>query len=312
MAYEIGAGEAVPEGVRRAAAEELENALYELTDGVAQDPAEALHSARKSIKKARSLLRLASGTMAPEQRRRENALLRRAARRLSARRDAEVMTATVGALSERFAGQAEATAFDAVRQHLAIHRPAEDGSGVDRRAVEELQAAREHVDGWRLDRGGWKALEPGASRSYERGRRAFTRVRGQAAPEEWHAWRKRVKDLWYHQRLLGATGGPAVRGQAKDAHRLADLLGDEHDLTVLHETLTSTVLPVPVYVDTVVGLIERRRAELREEALELGARVYAESPRAYRRRMRRAWRAGRRLADVRSGAGSAELAAAAR
>jgi hypothetical protein len=46
-----------------------------------------VHNARKAIKKERSLLRLARGAMPSEQRRRENAALREAARRLSTARD---------------------------------------------------------------------------------------------------------------------------------------------------------------------------------------------------------------------------------
>ena len=106
-----------------------------------------------------------------------------------------------------------------------------------------------------------------------------------------------MKDLWYQSRLLADVCGPAIAGQAKDAHALADLLGDEHDLAVLDQTLAHG-LPAPVDVDGVRELIAHRREELRAEALWLGARVYAEKPKAFRRRMRRTWRASRPAAPV--------------
>ena len=46
----------------------------------------------------------------------------------------------------------------------------------------------------------------------------------------------------------------------------------------------------------VVKLIDYRRAELQTEATRVGERVYAETPKAFRRRMRGSWKAGRALA----------------
>jgi hypothetical protein len=127
-----------------------------------------------------------------------------------------------------------------------------------------------------------------------------------------HAWRKRVKDLWYQERLLASVGGPAIRGQAKDLHRLADLLGDHHDLGVLRRRLTDDPLPVAADVDGIVGLIEHRQAELEGEAVALGSRIYDEKPGAFVRRMRSAWRAGRALEDRAGQPQPAELAQATR
>ena len=100
--------------------------------------------------------------------------------------------------------------------------------------------------------------------------------------EALHAWRKRVKDLWYHCRLLAPTCGPMVRGHAKDLDRLAKLLGDDHDLAVLEQELTRPDISIAADVDAVVQLIDYRRTELQSEATGIGERVYAESPKAFR------------------------------
>jgi hypothetical protein len=112
--------------------------------------------------------------------------------------------------------------------------------------------------------------------------------------------------------LLSPVCGPAVGGQAKDLHRLADLLGDDHDLGVLRERLTSGRLHVGADVDGIVGLIEHRQAELQAQALVLGGRVYAEKPAVFVRRMRRAWDAGRELSAASGQPQPAELAQATR
>lgn len=187
-----------------------------------------------------------------------------------------------------------------------------DGYALDARAVGELGAVRLRVDDWKLTRGGWKALESGLLRSYRQGQKAFARAQHQPSLEDLHAWRKRVKDLWYQNRLLAPICGPAVRGQAKDAHRLADLLGDDHDLGVLRKTLTHDHLDVAVDLDAVVRLVDHRRAELQTEALHIGERVYAETPKAFRRRMERCWKAGRAAAHAQLEHDPTDLATATR
>ena len=91
MAYRFEPDEDTREAILRCAREQLDDAVRELSEGIGDDPVEAVHSARKAVKKERSLLRLARGAMAPKQRRRENRALRAAARGLSDMRDADVM-----------------------------------------------------------------------------------------------------------------------------------------------------------------------------------------------------------------------------
>jgi CHAD domain-containing protein len=296
-AYRLEPGEAVPSEIVRCATAQLDRAVTELTQGVDADPEAAVHAARKAVKKERSLLRLARGSIGDRRRRQENRALRHAAWTLSAARDAEAMLATLDDLAERYAGQLPERTFEAVRAPFEHRRDAEreqlGSSDVTARAAEELAAVRARIDDWELNEGGWSGLEDGLQRSYRDGRRAFHRAHDHRSGADWHRWRKRVKDLWYQQRLLSEVAGPACAGQAKDAHRLADLLGDDHDLLVLRRALTGEASHTAADLDAVVGLIGHRQQELRTQALELGARVYAEKPKAYVRRMRAMWRAGR-------------------
>jgi CHAD domain-containing protein len=316
MAYKFRADEPVRSAIARCATEQLDGAVSELTEAADTDPAEAIHDARKAIKKARSLLRLARGAMPRDRRQHENAALREVARSLSSARDADVMIASIDELSERFAGQLPSIAFGRIRAHLEARRSAargqEDSQTTGRRAAHELGAVRARVADWQLGTGGWQALESGLARSYTRGRNAFIGARLSGDTEALHAWRKRVKDLWYHERLLAPTCGPTVRGHAKDLDRLADLLGDDHDLALLGHELAEDEVPAAVDIDAVRGLIGRRRAELQTEAARLGERVYAEKPKAFVRRMRRSWEAGRAMARKSQEQRPSQLAAATR
>jgi CHAD domain-containing protein len=316
MSYKLEPDEGVRAGILRAAGEQLDAALHALNDEISDDPVKAVHAARKAVKKERSLLRLTRGALPAKRRRAENAALRRAARGLSDARDAEVMVQTLDQLSQRFAGQLPEHSFEAVREPLERDRDAHRAQLADSaqvpQAAGQLAGARVRIDGWQLSLGGWPALEPGLERAYQRGRWAMRDATRQRSAEQMHAWRKRVKDLWYHERFLATVGGPAVRGQTKDLHRLADVLGDHHDLGVLRRRLTDDPPHVAADVDGIIGLIGHREAELEAQALSLGSRIYAEKPAAFVGRMRSAWQAGRAL---QSGSGQpqpAELAQATR
>jgi CHAD domain-containing protein len=313
MAYRVNDDEPVSDALLRCAREQLDKAVSELSEGINQDPAAAVHAARKAIKKERSLLRLGRGAIPRQQRRRDNAALRAAARALSGARDADVTLSSVDQLAEQFAGQVPAKTFTAIRKQLKARRAeTATGSTLDTQAIPELGAVRIRVDEWQLRATGWKAIDGGLLRTYKRGRRALRRARSSGQTEDLHAWRKRVKDLWYHERLLAPSCGEAVRGHAKESHHLADLLGDDHDLALLRQELTDTAIPVPVDVDAVVQLIDHRREELQTEAFGIGERLYAEPPKAYRRRMHRSWKAGRAMARAMRDRHPAELAAATR
>lgn len=293
MPYKLQSDEGVREAILRVAREQVQTALRALDEQMAHDPVSAVHTARKAVKKQRSLLRLARATVPAKQRRAQNATLRDAARRLSATRDADVMIKTLDQLAQRFAGQLPESSFTAVRERFEAERAQLGGSARVPEATRGLADATARIDRWTLRRGGWPALEAGLERSYRRGRRAMRRADDERSLERMHAWRKRAKDLWYQERLLSAVCGPAIRGQAKDLHRLSDLLGDDHDLGVLGTRLTDDALHVAADVDGIVGLVTHRQAELQAEALHLGSRIYAEKPAAFVHRMRRAWEAGR-------------------
>jgi CHAD domain-containing protein len=299
LAYRIKRREGVRKAFARNARDQLDGAVRALSEDIEKDPVEAVHSARKAVKKERALLRLMRGAIPARQRRQENAALREAARGLSLAREHEVAVQTIDQLADRFSGQIPARTFVTVHERLALardaHRAGLASSTRGAQAVQELGAVRVRFDDMQLEAGGWHALDQGLVRTYRQGHDAFALARDDRSAEAMHAWRKRVKDHWYHLRLLAPVCGPSVRGQAKDADRLADLLGDDHDLAVLKMAVEEISHDLPVDLVALLELIDHRREQLQAEAIPVGERLYAEEPNAFRRRMRRSWRAGRAL-----------------
>jgi CHAD domain-containing protein len=112
----------------------------------------------------------------------------------------------------------------------------------------------------------------------------------QPSDERFHEWRKRVKDHWYHMRLLSKVWPKVTAARIDELSRLSDLLGDDHDLGVLIDTLERESNDLEGDTQTLACLAQRRQGELRSEARLLGARLYAPEPDCLADELRDYWR----------------------
>jgi CHAD domain-containing protein len=289
--YRFKRSEPLPEGIARVARGRIDDAIDELSGATDNTPEEAVHNARKDMKKLRALLRLARGELGKSVYQRENACFRDAAAALAGARDADVMLATLEKL------ELDESVSGPLRQALEAHRLRTSGGAREQaaaEAVEILGEARARVVDWPLEDDSFDALEPGLRRMYRRGRREWRAMRREPSVEGLHEWRKRTKELWYDHELLRSSWKPVMRAVAGEAHDLSDLLGDDHDLAVLLEWARNHADPAPELVEAV----EERRLALQRDAFELGARLYADRPKVFLRRLERLYEASRERAAV--------------
>jgi CHAD domain-containing protein len=299
MSYRLQFDETLDDGLSRVASEQLSDALAGLQDP--GDPVKAVHEARKSVKKSRAALRLARPALPKDAYRREDRALRDAGRSLSGARDADVLLETVDALSERFAGQLPEAEFAELRERMAEQLAAVREGGDDTAAAAELlEAAAARIEQWPLDSVDWDTALDGATDAYARGRKALAIAEDDPDDEHLHDLRKRVKDLWYHQRLLTDAWPGIMNAQVDETDGLAVNLGDDHDLAVLTDYLRRTAPELGTTTDlaAVAELIARYRAELYADILRIARRVYAEKPTAFRRRLAAYTTAARAEADA--------------
>jgi CHAD domain-containing protein len=295
-AYKLQKDETVPDGVRRVAIGRLDHALEELRGKAGSSSEEAVHEARKDMKKLRALLRLVRGELGDDTYQRENETFRDVGRLLSDVRDADVLMATLDALLKHQPASVSEEAGAGLRRALAnTGEGSHERSLVAAQAVHRLEGAWDRVVDWPLERDGFGALEDGLRTTYRRGHKAFERARSEPSADNMHEWRKRSKDLWYHHTLLANSWPEIVAPLGEQAHVLSDHLGDDHDLTVLETWVKDhTAEAGGLYsVQSFSEAIDARRGELQAHAFELGARLYAERPRAFTRRFEGWWRAWR-------------------
>ena len=296
MAYRLIRGEGVPAGVRRIAREQLQAAAAHLRSRSGPRD-EQIHEARKCMKRLRALARLVRADLGNEAYRRENACFRGVAARLSALRDAAALVETFDALTASLGKRQPPDRFAAVRSRLVEgRRLAHQSGGLAPAAVDAAVAALEEADAraaqWPL-RDGWKGFEAGLRRIYAQGRAEFGEARRLPTDEALHEWRKRVKYLWYHHQVLRSIWPEQMAAAIAQADALGEMLGDDHDLSVLAAALGG-LPPGAENPDTLAELhraIAGRRHCLQAGSMRLARRIYAEKPGAFCRRLRGYWRA---------------------
>lgn len=286
MDFVLRRDEPLPEGLHRLAAAQLQRALDQLLAGA--DPEEEIHEARKALKRLRALVCLARADLGPERMRWEHRALGRCAALLAGQRDAAALVGCLEALQEWSGG-----AFPRVRRWLAQRQGEAGREGAVGEAVDGLRWAQCRLESWGLQGRGWQSLGPGVRWVYGRARRCLRLARNEGGEEAFHTWRRYVKYGWYHAQVLQGVWPPVMLALQGELDRTAELLGAEHDLTVLAELLAGEETPRVSRAEAqrVAALIPQRQAQLRAAALELGARLYAEPPRALEKRWARYWAA---------------------
>lgn len=298
MAYRIKPDESVPHAVRRIARAQLRKAVENLS-GAGGD--EAVHEARKSIKKTRALLRLVRPSLDGVYRK-ENSRLRDAGRTLSPLRDAGAMIGTLDTLQQHANGELSSREVAPVRRALLVQKQQLQQEVGHPEFLREVAAAleqtRRSARQWDLNAGGFPAIEPGLERTFRAGKEAFHRAWKTQTREDLHEWRKRVKDHWYQVRLLENLWCGVFQGYENSLKELESALGEGLNLTILRHRISVAAAgrqPVSV-IDLLDRAIDASRKDLRGRAFEIGAKVYAEKPRELTRQFARLWRQWRKLA----------------
>ena len=302
MSYRLKRGESVPEGVKRIVHEEIDSALGQLRHSTGQKRDEGVHEARKSIKKIRGLMRLVQPELGRVYQA-ANTRLGNIGRKLSEIRDATAIIEVIDSLVEKHEGALQKTAVTAIRRGLeASKQETEQAAGIGdavKRASTALRSLDKQVDKWPLQKDGFRAIAPGLKERYQRGRNAMSVARKDGTPENYHEWRKRVKDHWYHIRLLESLWTEVMRAHEASLHDLETWLGDDHNLVVLCGKLEAEPEKYgdAENVRLFLAVVEQEQKELREKSLSLGERIYERKPRRLLQDMQKLWDAWQQQPD---------------
>jgi CHAD domain-containing protein len=298
MSFELKPAKSLKKNVRKIARNEMWDAREMLTGK--HDPSEAVHEARLSFKKVRALLRMVRPAIGNKAYQKENNCFRDAARPLTEVRDARILIETLDKLAKHFHEQITDQSFAHIRKELQANLRSVRTRVLNKQralaaAAAMVKKSEKRLKRWAKLSDDWSSIGKGLKNEYRRTHHAFSTAVADPSVKNLHEWRKQAKYLRYQLELLRPLWRERMEQLANEADKMADLLGDDHDLAVLQQRLAenSERGRDESETETRAALIERRRSELQIEAKSLGNRFFGESAGSFVRRLKGYWKAWR-------------------
>ena len=296
MAYRLKPDQPLASELRRIVDKQLAGALDNLhATGDPRSDA-AVHKARRHIKKIRAAISLVRGALGdaywPF-----NERMRDAHRQLGSIADSESAVETVKRLRSTVASRADDRLLASLQAALV-----ERVRRVDRKAEADrvlpavantLRAERPRVAVWTLNVHGMRAIAPGLRRSVRRAHKAMRRALTEPTAAHYHAWRCRVKTLWYQLRLLNRCCGDTLTLDTRRLDELDGCLGEHHNVMLVEHILVTEALLPRAPTARCLRLLRQYQHELRRRAATLGARAFSQTPNQMVTRVECLWRAAR-------------------
>lgn len=245
----------------------LSRALVEDIEALPDNSVTRIHDIRVSTKKIQGLLRLSGKFIEAADQAAVRALTRSIRAAFAGQRDEEVIHLRLRELlpSAEPSELSPAPVMETVTPEVALTQA---------RQLETMLA------GFPLEALHRRDLVRTASAAYRKARRLQKSCRKAPEDESMHTWRKRVKDVSYQSLALSAL--PFLSKRTAPLDRLADTLGEYHDLAVLQVRLGDHSAHVAV--------VAKRKRKVGKAAFKLGAKLFQKSPSEFAKKLSRALR----------------------
>jgi len=282
-------GEPVGAALTAIAHETVAEARTALAD-IDRGSAVAVHSYRKAMKRWRAVLRLLEPFLGPEGHQLRMAA-RDLARQLAGARDQQAALDALKDLDEAELGLPK-TSVGTMRGRLEEARLATELTTLTAELRDQLQAALagagQAVDAWLLQDVSFPDVAGEIARHYRRARRAIPAAWAETGAEALHQLRQRVVEHRYQMELIEPVWPRFGKLWVAEAQRLRERLGSHQDLVVLGNLTAPHQLLAP-WRSRLTLPIEQRRAAHVAGSRRLALRLFAERPRAFRRRLEALW-----------------------
>jgi CHAD domain-containing protein len=252
--------------------------------------ATGVHDYRKAMKRWRAFLRLVEPLVGTEARALRTEA-RDLARRLAGARDLQGMLDALEDLDEAELGLSK-TSVASMRGRVETAKQAAEGAALTADLSAVLQRARMRavmaIERWPFADIMFEDLAGAFARHYGRARRAIPKIWSDADAEALHHLRQWVVVHRYQMELLEPLWPRFGKLWVAEAQRLRERLGAHQDLVLLENTTAPHQMLAP-WRARLAPLIEQRKATHGEAARRLAMRLFAERPKAFRRRIAALW-----------------------
>lgn len=271
--------------------EELFSEIRGVMASPSRNKANAVHAARKSIKKLGALLYILRNAASIKSVTGLERDIQCLARQLAGVRDSVVMLQTLNTLLDEYSPYIKVALGKNLRAGLkqryesallAAYDTSRVAVFLEKLAIVEtrfyqLLSALEDANHTLLG----KALDD----SYRGSRKRWKRARHRRNPKNFHKWRKKVKLHWYLVRLIMDWDTERFGGLAVQLDDLGELLGLDHDLSVLQKFMLKhqDMCGSSKQAALISAMASIKQQVLQEDALVRSRSVYAKQPREFRR-----------------------------
>jgi CHAD domain-containing protein len=279
------------DGLAAAARSVIADGRQALTDPELSDP-EAVHEVRKALKRWRALMRLLArplGEQADQMRSEARELMRA----IAGARDAQ---SALDALNDLRKAEVpfSPTSIETIRARLTEMRDAAEAKSFTKamrdRLSRYLDYATLSLERWPLKAIDFDIVTDGLTSTYRRARQLVPDTWPDSEAEHLHDLRRRVVEHRHQMDLIEPLWPRLGKVWAEEAQRLRNQLGSCQDLAVLAE-LTAPHKPLAPWRSRLTPLISARRDAHLKSAARLAGRLFAEKPKAFRRRIAALWSA---------------------
>ena len=284
--------------VRKSAERLIDEGLDKLAVTATSERDEAIHDARKALKKLRSLLRLIRPAISKSDFREENARFRDAGVPLTQARDLKILIESFDAVvKECFSGADVPDSLQEVRRSASDrlykeHERLEADAEVESISY-ELKEARDDVRKWSRVPDRWRTLSRGLKATYQRTLDARDEAEKNQTAETCHEWRKQVRYLRYQLGFVRCLNPERLTALEGDIDRVNKLLGSARDLTLLEKHLAEQFALDTALSERLKSVIDRRRQEATTEACRLAEELFAASPEEFVGALKADWKNAR-------------------
>jgi CHAD domain-containing protein len=286
-----GADASFGDGLAAAARSIIADGRRALTDSELSDP-EAVHEVRKALKRWRALLRLLGrplGEQADQMRMEARELMRA----IAGARDAQSALDALGDLRKAELPFSQ-TSVETIRARLTEKRDAAEAKSFTKSMRDKLSRYLDYatlsLERWPLKAIDFDTVTDGLTSTYRRARQLVPEGWTDAEAEHLHDLRRRVVEHRHQMDLVEPLWPRLGKVWAEEAQRLRNQLGACQDLAVL-AAFTAPHEPLAPWRSRLVPLIEERRRAHLKTAQRLSGRLFAEKPKAFRRRIAALWSA---------------------
>jgi CHAD domain-containing protein len=292
MSFRLDPAVPMSEAVRRVAFGELEIAHAALA--TPPERHSGVHSARKCLKRLRSLLLLIRPGMPEPAFANLTERLAVIARGLAPARDAHALIDAVDKLERETGPGAGLGPIQSLRAWLHKRRHAAE-QNLERSAASDAMRAllevRPTFAGLAVYPDDFRSVAKGLRRCYRTARQSFQHAFAEGRDEDLHEWRKGVQHHWRQMQLLAPCWPSELSARAEAARALSQILGDDHDISLLTRLVSTPTMMFGTPDETAAFLkrCRRRHKALRGDARSEGERLFAERSRPFAERIEAYW-----------------------